>query len=70
MPGMQIEVTLTHHAAAFAAIQALEGMSEHPVRAEGELVVVPVAERFGAIMEAARRLSRAGVGAADLAIRA
>ena len=30
---MRLEVTLTHPAAAFAAMLALEGMSEEPVRA-------------------------------------
>ncbi|MDA0184719.1 ATP-binding cassette domain-containing protein [Solirubrobacter phytolaccae] len=67
--GMRLEVTLTHCAASFAAISALESMSEEPVHADGELVVVQVAERSGAIMEAARRLSQAGVGADDIAVR-
>jgi ABC-2 type transport system ATP-binding protein len=67
--GLRLEVTLTHEAAAFAAMSALEGMSEEPVQADAELVVVQVAERSGAIMEAARRLSQAGVGAEDIAVR-
>ena len=66
---MTVEVTLTHPAATFAAVKALEGMSTEPVRSDGELVMVPVADRFGAVMEAARRLSRAGVSAADLVVR-
>ena len=56
---MQIEVTLTHPAAAFAAMIALEGMSEQPAHADGVRVWLPVAERDGAVMEAARRLFRA-----------
>jgi ABC-2 type transport system ATP-binding protein len=67
--GLRLEVTLTHEAAAFAAMSALEGMSEEPVHADAELVVVQVTERSGAIMEAARRLSQAGVGAEDIAVR-
>jgi len=67
--GQRLEVTLTHEAAAFAAMIALEGMSEAPVHADGILVWLQVPEREGAIMEAARRLSRAGVGAADLVVR-
>jgi hypothetical protein len=65
---MQIEVTLTHPAAAFAAMIALEDMSEHPPRADGTLVSLPIAERNGAVMEAARRLWRAGVGAEHIAL--
>jgi ABC-2 type transport system ATP-binding protein len=67
--GLRVEVTLTHEAAAFAAMTALECMSTEPVQAEGTLVAVQVAERSGAIMEAARRLSQAGVGAEDIAVR-
>lgn len=67
--GVRVEVTLTHEAAAYAAMSALEGMSDEPVHADGALVVVQVGERSGAIMEAARRLSQAGVGAEDIAVR-
>jgi hypothetical protein len=62
-------VTLTHPAAAFAAMVALEGMSEEPPHADGVLVSLAVPERGGAIMEAAVRLGRAGVGADDIAVR-
>jgi hypothetical protein len=65
----RLEVTLTHPAAAFAAMIALEGMSEASPHADGVLVSLAVEERAGAIMEAARRLSRAGVGADDIVIR-
>ncbi len=65
---MQIEVTLTHPAAAFAAMMALEDMSDQPPHADGTRVLLPVTERSGAVMEAARRLFRAGVGAEDIVI--
>jgi hypothetical protein len=65
---MQIEVTLTHPAAAFAAMIALEDMSEQPPHADGARVWLPVTERSGAVMEAAKRLFRAGVGADDIVV--
>jgi ABC-2 type transport system ATP-binding protein len=67
--GLRLDVTLTHGAAAFAARTALEGMSEEPVHVDGTQVQVQVSERSGAIMEAARRLSQAGVAAEDIAVR-
>jgi ABC-2 type transport system ATP-binding protein len=67
--GQRLEVTLSHPAAAFAAMAAREGMSEEPVHADGTLVALSVPERSGAIMEAARRLTRAGVAADDIALR-
>ena len=66
----EIEVTLTHPAAAFAAMIALEGMTDAPPLADGITVTVAVAERSGAVMEAARRLHRAGVAADDIVVRA
>src|SRR4051794_3759250 len=66
----RLEVTLTHPPAAFAARSALEGMSEDPVYADGALVALSVPEQRGAIMEAARRLIRAGVAAEHIALRA
>ena len=65
---MRLEVTLTHPAAAFAAMLALEGMSEEPVHAEHTLISVSVPERAGAVMEAAQRLTRAGVAAEDIVV--
>jgi ABC-2 type transport system ATP-binding protein len=67
--GQRLEVTLTHPAAAFAAMTALEGMSAEPPHADGTLVALAVPERAGTIMEAARRLARAGVGADDVVLR-
>ncbi len=67
--GVRVEATLTHPAAAFAAMAALEGMTDEPPHADGTLVTVTVSEYRGAVMEAARRLSLAGVGVEDLAAR-
>jgi ABC-2 type transport system ATP-binding protein len=67
--GLRVEVTLTHGAASFAAMTALESMSEDPVHADGRLVSLQVADRSGAIMEAARRLNQAGVAAEDIEVR-
>jgi hypothetical protein len=67
---MRLEVTLTHPAAAFAAMMALEGMSEAPPHADGTVVAIGVPRRSGVIMEAARRLTRAGVSADDIVVRA
>jgi ABC-2 type transport system ATP-binding protein len=67
--GQRLEVTLTHPAASFAAMMALEGMSEEPPHADGTLVAISVPERAGSIMEAAQRLTRAGVSAEDIAVR-
>ena len=65
---LRVEVTLTHPAAGYAAMVALEDMSELPPRADGVLVTVAVNERAGAVIEAARRLIRAGVGVVDIAV--
>jgi ABC-2 type transport system ATP-binding protein len=67
--GERVEVRLTHPAAGFAAATALEGMSAEPPQIDGQFVRVTVVEHNGAIMEAARRLDRAGVGVDDLAVR-
>jgi hypothetical protein len=68
MQKIEVEVTLTHPAAAFAAMMALEGMTEEPPHADGACVTVTVAERSGAVIEAARRLIRAGVGVEDIVV--
>src|SRR6478752_7626573 len=67
--GLRVEVTLTHGAASFAAMTALESMSGEPGHGDGGLVSLQVADRSGGIMEAARRLSQAGVAAEDIVIR-
>ena len=67
--GERVEVTLTHPAASHAAVSALADMTDEPPQTEGELVRVAVQARSGAIMDAARRLDRAGVGVEDIAVR-
>jgi hypothetical protein len=47
---------------------ALEDMSEQPPHADGARVWLPVVERNGAVMEAAKRLFRAGVAADDIVV--
>ena len=67
--GERLEVTLTHPEAGFAAMTALEEMADEPPQTEGTLVRLTVRERTGAVMEAARRLDRAGVRVDDIAVR-
>ena len=55
---MQIEVTLTHPAAAFAAMIALEDMSDQPPYADGTRILLPVAERSGTDATAKRMVRR------------
>jgi ABC-2 type transport system ATP-binding protein len=65
----RLEVRLDKGADPRLAAGALAGMSDEPPSADGNLVCVSVRERRGAIVEAVRRLSDAGVGVDDLAIR-
>jgi ABC-2 type transport system ATP-binding protein len=67
--GERLEVTLDDGASGEAAVEALAPMAwETPVAADG-LVTLSVRERRGAIVEAVRRLSEAGVGVDDLNVR-
>jgi len=67
--GQRLEIRLDQHADAERAVAALSAMSDElPSRDDG-LVKVSVRERTGAIAEAVRRLSEAGVGVDDLALR-
>jgi ABC-2 type transport system ATP-binding protein len=50
-------------------VRALAPMSDEPPATEAGLVKVGVRERRGAIVEAVRRLSEAGVGVDDLTLR-
>ena len=50
-------------------MRALGAMSDEPPAVDGSLVKVSVRTRRGAIVEAVRRLSEAGVGVDDLALR-
>jgi ABC-2 type transport system ATP-binding protein len=67
--GERLEVRLDAQADADAAVRALEPMSDEAPHAEGTLVRLSVRERSGSIVEAVHRLSEAGVGVDDLALR-
>jgi len=67
--GERLEVRLDDGADPQVAVQALASMSDEPPTVEAGLVRVGVRERAGAIVEAVRRLSEAGVGVDDLALR-
>jgi ABC-2 type transport system ATP-binding protein len=54
---------------AAAAVRALESMADGEVSAEQDVIRLSVRERRGSIVEAVRRLSEAGVGVEDLAVR-
>jgi ABC-2 type transport system ATP-binding protein len=67
--GERLEVLLDEGADSAAAALALAPMSDGPPTIDGQLVRVGVRRRDGAIVEAVRRLSEAGVGVDDLALR-
>src|SRR5579884_319189 len=67
--GIRLEVTLEEGADADLARRALDGMGEDEPVLEDGLVKLSVRERRGTIVEAVRRLSDAGVGVDDLALR-
>jgi ABC-2 type transport system ATP-binding protein len=67
--GERLEVRLDADADASAAVRALAPMSDEQPQAEGTLVRLSVRERGGSIVQAVRRLSEAGVGVDDLALR-
>jgi ABC-2 type transport system ATP-binding protein len=65
----RLEIRLDEGADPAVAIAALASMSDEPPIADTDVVKVSVRERRGAIVEAVRRLSEAGVGVDDLALR-
>ncbi len=67
--GERLEVQLEVGADPLAAARALAPMSDDPPSADGSVVSLNVREHRGAIMEAVRRLSDAGVAVDDLALR-
>jgi ABC-2 type transport system ATP-binding protein len=67
--GERLEVRLDDDADLDTALRVLAPMSDELVTGEARLVKVNVREHSGAIVEAVRRLSDAGVGVADLALR-
>ncbi|MGA8353883.1 MAG: ATP-binding cassette domain-containing protein [Solirubrobacteraceae bacterium] len=67
--GERLEVHLDGDSDPQQAVQALSSMADgHPIAEDG-LLRLSVRERNGAIMEAVRRLSEAGIGVDDLALR-
>ena len=67
--GERLEVILEDGADAEAAVRALAPMSDETPVAEGAVIKLSVRERKGSLVEAVRRLSDAGIGIDDLAIR-
>ena len=67
--GERLEVHLVHQEEVFAAMVALEEMAAEPPQGDDGLVRLTVSERSGAVMDAALRLSRAGVRVDDIAVR-
>jgi ABC-2 type transport system ATP-binding protein len=67
--GERLEIRLEDGADPGVAVRALAPMSDEPPALEAALVKVNVRERQGAIVEAVRRLSEAGVGVDDLTMR-
>jgi ABC-2 type transport system ATP-binding protein len=67
--GERLEIHLYDAADSGVAVQALVPMSDEPPSSDAGLVSVNVRDRTGAIVEAVRRLSEAGVGVDDLALR-
>jgi ABC-2 type transport system ATP-binding protein len=67
--GERLEIRLDDAADAGLAAQALAQLSDERPLVEGDAVKLSVREHRGAIVEAVRRLSDAGVGVDDLALR-
>ena len=67
--GERLEVLLDRSEDVPTAVRALLPMSDDPPACEDRLVKLSVRQRRGTIVEAVRRLSEAGVGVDDLALR-
>jgi ABC-2 type transport system ATP-binding protein len=67
--GERLEIRLEPGADPHVAVRALAPMSDDPPVVEAGLIKVNVRHRAGAIVEAVRRLSEAGVGVDDLTLR-
>jgi ABC-2 type transport system ATP-binding protein len=67
--GERLEVRLDERSDVQPALEALAPMSDEEPTADGLVVKLNVRERRGSIVEAVQRLSRAGVGVDDLALR-
>jgi ABC-2 type transport system ATP-binding protein len=67
--GERLEIRLETPAQAEPAVAALASMADDPPTVESGLVTVGVRRRGGAIVEAVRRLDRAGIGVEDIELR-
>jgi ABC-2 type transport system ATP-binding protein len=67
--GERLEVSLDDEADLEDAVDALAPMSDESPSGEGKVVTLSIRVRKGSIVEAVRRLSEAGVGVDDLAVR-
>ena len=67
--GERVEVALCDGTETAAAAAALAGMAADEPESEDSVVRVTVSTRAGAVMEAARRLDRAGIDVDDIAVR-
>jgi len=67
--GERLEVRLEAIGQAETAARALMAMSDDPPTMEGDMVVVGVRRRDGAIVDAVRRLDEAAVGVDDITLR-
>ena len=67
--GERLEVSLESPDQGAAAVDALAPMSDERPTVDGSVVCVAVRDRGGMIVEAVRRLSDAGIGVADIALR-
>jgi ABC-2 type transport system ATP-binding protein len=67
--GERLEVQLEDGADPVVAVRALAPMSDEPPTIDGMVIKLSVREHRGAIVQAVRRLSEAGVGVDDLALR-
>jgi ABC-2 type transport system ATP-binding protein len=67
--GERLEVTLEDGADIDAATSVLASMADGEVTSDGPVVRLTVRERRGSIIEAVHRLSEAGIGVDDLAVR-
>ena len=67
--GERLEVSLESPDQGAAAVDALAPMSDERPTVDGSVVCVSVRDRGGMIVEAVRRLSDAGIGVADIALR-
>jgi ABC-2 type transport system ATP-binding protein len=66
--GERLELRLADRTSGAAALEALAPLTDGSPRAEGAVLIVPLRQRAGAVVEAVRRLDQAGVAVDDLAV--